>query len=976
MDYEVAYYPVEQEGSALVDWYSNHGYDAIICADTEWDASKNDVELADDMDLSFIRSHASFISLQLRIWTKASGEYKVMVKIGDAKINFFDLFKILKDPLPKSTLIKKFTKKDLKDPDTRKKVMQRKPKLLLLGHWGGVDWSIFDDFDDILQNPNVMVLDKQAAITRQLASVVYFDRHRHLHGFRYDIRDTIKLAPGTAHGLDALGDTINFPKLDTEKWDVEDGYDKGFYKTHMGTLLKNRPDDFVAYAMRDVDVTWLYADSFIKKMIELPSVALHGLPMTLGSLSGSSAGRLRREDDLYERAMLEDLYDRKVISLDYYNDKTVDTAYLDYVNGDIDYDEFIDRRSFDNSFMQLVKGLFNTHLADGYRQKDSHKADGHKDTDEPLTADNVVPYDDNHSHYQDERAAYFGGYNVAHNSGYYNADKYKVDIDLKSAYNVSGHLIPKFYLNKPWDSFTASSETNHCWFKVDQHGDRRWYFDNQWFLDKIAAINGPYTVGLCNAAVYFDDNNDNLILNPYRAARDYGQGPKYVRYANSTWTITDVYNAILGGAHVGILSFSIASQEILYENGTTQSADYEMNWAGQFQDQMAQLRAKYKKGTLENLLYKELGNSVYGKTGQGTHAKKTRSIVTNEMSYEPLSPISNPILAAQYTAITRYHIRLLTLAIKQLGGEISNVTTDGALVLFDKPFEKIDKQLYQLMQSYAADPMGRVLVDNAADPTPSMDTRGIYQLVTDTYFNGAYYEQKGEGKEEGVELRTRVNGVLNTEIGAQASIKDGSAELVVNAIKNHQAVYVNEQTRISSLYKMIHEDRIKHMLSESTVPIHVALSYDFSRKPNKFHVQDPSGLGYFDTVPFETVEEQSLYKAVAMGLLKHEDHFLYDAKSFKYFKATMFNVEKNNMRTTNKITMEYRAKQLVAAIVSGQQDFKSLKDIDKDTLYQQLVDLGYSKTIKTFKNMFYKKVPAKKIDWFTAYRLAIKLQIL
>ena len=65
------------------------------------------------------------------------------------------------------------------------------------------------------------------------------------------IRDMTKLAPGKEN-LAGLGKLIGVPKIDTEKWDQQDGCPKGYYKAHMTKLWENRQSDFVNYALEDV----------------------------------------------------------------------------------------------------------------------------------------------------------------------------------------------------------------------------------------------------------------------------------------------------------------------------------------------------------------------------------------------------------------------------------------------------------------------------------------------------------------------------------------------------------------------------------------------------------------------------------------------------------------------------------------------------------------------------------------------------
>lgn len=57
-------------------------------------------------------------------------------------------------------------------------------------------------------------------------------------------------------------------------------------------------------------------------------------------------------------------------------------------------------------------------------------------------------------------------------------------------------------------------------------------------------------------------------------------------------------------------------------------------------------RRKHDKGTISNLLYKEMGNSLYGSVTKGINHKVKFDIKTNKTVRMEASDISNPILAS------------------------------------------------------------------------------------------------------------------------------------------------------------------------------------------------------------------------------------------------------------------------------------------------------------------------------------------
>jgi hypothetical protein len=57
------------------------------------------------------------------------------------------------------------------------------------------------------------------------------------------------------------------------------------------------------------------------------------------------------------------------------------------------------------------------------------------------------------------------------------------------------------------------------------------------------------------------------------------------------------------------------------------------------------LRSKYDKGTINNLIYKEIGNSLYGLTVRGINNKLKFDIRSGGMKRMEGNELSNPIIA-------------------------------------------------------------------------------------------------------------------------------------------------------------------------------------------------------------------------------------------------------------------------------------------------------------------------------------------
>ena len=95
-------------------------------------------------------------------------------------------------------------------------------------------------------------------------------------------------------------------------------------------------------------------------------------------------------------------------------------------------------------------------------------------------------------------------------------------------------------------------------------------------------------------------------------------------------------------------------------------------------------RGTYQKGSLQNEMFKQLGNSLYGKTCQGLAG--IRAFDTREEVYEPVGPskITNPYIASHVTGLVRAAIGEMIAGLPR----VVSVTTDAFIT--DAPLEDID----------------------------------------------------------------------------------------------------------------------------------------------------------------------------------------------------------------------------------------------------------------------------------------------
>jgi hypothetical protein len=115
------------------------------------------------------------------------------------------------------------------------------------------------------------------------------------------------------------------------------------------------------------------------------------------------------------------------------------------------------------------------------------------------------------------------------------------------------------------------------------------------------------------------------------------------------------------------------------------------------------MRVKYPKGSFRNLLYKEIGNSIYGNVVRGMSNKKSFDTLTGKMFRVKGTELSNPILASWTTAFIRSVIGECLHNISKLGGKVVSVTTDGFISdvkCLESKLMQLDRESIPLLLKY------------------------------------------------------------------------------------------------------------------------------------------------------------------------------------------------------------------------------------------------------------------------------------
>ena len=111
-------------------------------------------------------------------------------------------------------------------------------------------------------------------------------------------------------------------------------------------------------------------------------------------------------------------------------------------------------------------------------------------------------------------------------------------------------------------------------------------------------------------------------------------------------------------------------------------------------------RRKYKKGTLMNGLYKQMGNSLYGQTGQGYANKRKFNSRTGGLNVIPGSELSNPLAASHISGYVRALVGEMINQIDKTGGLILSCTTDGFITTEGDLLNKLNND-HPLIEHYS-----------------------------------------------------------------------------------------------------------------------------------------------------------------------------------------------------------------------------------------------------------------------------------
>lgn len=182
------------------------------------------------------------------------------------------------------------------------------------------------------------------------------------------------------------------------------------------------------------------------------------------------------------------------------------------------------------------------------------------------------------------------------------------------------------------------------------------------------------------------------ILNSYTIIKCFFKFPNWVKfpsipvYVDETTTVYPLEGqAILTGAEYLLAksqSCQLKIEEIYRVPFLFNVVKKVKNFVYPFKEIINEIQSKrreHPKGTISNLMYKEIGNSIYGSLVRGMGDKRKFDNKTGETRRLHAHYLTNPLIASWITGYIRSIIGECLHNVQQLNGKVASVTTDGFL---------------------------------------------------------------------------------------------------------------------------------------------------------------------------------------------------------------------------------------------------------------------------------------------------------
>ncbi|WP_192843188.1 DNA polymerase [Aureimonas sp. AU12] len=275
-------------------------------------------------------------------------------------------------------------------------------------------------------------------------------------------------------------------------------------------------------------------------------------------------------------------------------------------------------------------------------------------------------------------------------------------------------------------------------------------------------------------------------------------------------------------------------------------------------------RAAALKGSLEAMIWKEIGNSLYGKTAQGVHVKRVFDPRRGRMDSMPPSPITSAWYASYVTGFIRAVLGEILSAIPAHRIVVS-ATTDG--ILTDAPLEEIDDR----------GPLCREFL--------SLRHRvfGTAALLEEKHRVAQVVGMKTRGQVTGEEIPGYAPVLAKAGVKPDAPVAEHN-EYMLELFLNRVPGQKHHRTSLIGLREMWMTESDMVSLSREVT---LNLEFDFKRKPQTTSDQAVRGRSHlaFDTQPWSTVEDAERARTRFRGWTRGHQRILRTREDFHAWQA-------------------------------------------------------------------------------------------
>ena len=250
-------------------------------------------------------------------------------------------------------------------------------------------------------------------------------------------------------------------------------------------------------------------------------------------------------------------------------------------------------------------------------------------------------------------------------------------------------------------------------------------------------------------------------------------------------------------------------------------------------------RRSYRKGTLGNLLFKELGNSIYGKTAQGL--KRKRVFDTRDGIRKPIPPskITNPYIAAYTSGFTRAALAEVLNGLPA-GRQVISATTDGFITDAD------EAEMRTACQGPCAqlflNTVSRLSCENLLLP---VEVKHEAKQILAWRRRGQATLQAGEGS------------LILAKAGLKAPTQDTAEQnrWIIENFKTRKYDTTFWYSHLPTLYELYSDEERDLVRYEKERRLN--MDFDFCRKPTGLETRTVDGVShvFFTSVPWTTAEE-------------------------------------------------------------------------------------------------------------------------